>query len=479
MTADQETEPSDGFGACRKGKMDLARQGNLRGGDRLGNRLSHSKDGPSTVSKDSESRLWNPKENSTRVVEKEIGMQLAKAETVEKQQQRAAEWNPSKRWNPFNSYKLLAHVETWKHIKRSKLIPAPILITVDPTNFCNLDCVWCNAQFVRKERRSSLSREALFKIADFLPRWGQGNPHGYAGVQAICVAGGGEPLLNPATGDFIDRVVANGVEVGVVTNGTLIDKYTDSLSQATWVGVSVDAATRNTFEKLKRPLIANTFERIIENIAILADYAKSHNTKLGLPHPAYGVSYKYLLYKDNIGEIYEAAKLAKEIGCKNIHFRPAGTTWDKIGTEEEIIFTREEVVLFTEQIAKALELDDENFGVYGVTHKFNSQFERANYFIKCHAIFMTAVIGPPVGKDAPRDSFVVGLCCDRRGDTKLELAQNITDVAEIRKLWGGHRHWKIHDRIRADVECPRCTYQPHNEIYEQVILNDSMTHKFI
>ena len=28
-------------------------------------------------------------------------------------------------------------------------------------------------------------------------------------------------------------------------------------------------------------------------------------------------------------------------------------------------------------------------------------------------------------------------------------------------------------------ECPRCTYQPHNQIYEQVILNDSMTYKFI
>jgi MoaA/NifB/PqqE/SkfB family radical SAM enzyme len=390
------------------------------------------------------------------------------------------EWNPSKRWNPFNSYKLLAHVETWRHIKRGKPIPAPILVTVDPTNLCNLNCVWCNAEFVRNKRKTSLSRRTLLNIADFLPQWGEINTYGNTGVQAVCVAGGGEPLLNPATGEFIDRLVANDIEVGVVTNGSAINRFIDSLSQAVWVGVSVDAGTKSTFNTLKGlPPNSDLFDRIIDNIAILVDYARMHNNKLGWKHPAYGVSFKHLLYKDNIGQIYETAKLAKEIGCKNIHFRPAGTTWDKLGTEKEIVFSKDEIQLFQEQIIKAMELDDNSFGVYGITHKFDNQFERANYFDECHAIFMTVVIEPSSDENEVEDSFNVGLCCDRRGDPKLELARNITDVTEIRKLWGSRQHWKIHDKIQADVECPRCTYQPHNEIYEQVILNDSMTYKFI
>lgn len=390
------------------------------------------------------------------------------------------EWNPSKRWNPFNSYKLLSHVERWRRIKRGKAIPPPVLVTIDPTNACNLNCVWCNAEFVREKRKNSLSKKALFEIADFLPKWGQDQNCWEAGVQAICIAGGGEPLLNPAISEFIDRVDANGIETGVVTNGTMINKFVDSLSQAVWVGVSVDAATSDTFNKLKGlPPNSSVFDRIIDNIAILVDYSRMHNNKLGWKHPAYGVSYKYLLYKDNISEIYEATKLAKEIGCKNIHFRPAGTTWDKLGTEKEIAFSKDEVKLFNEQIVEAMKLDDEGFGVYGVTHKFNNQFERANYFVKCHAIFMTAVIEPPAGKNPHEDSFVVGLCCDRRGDPKLEIARNIVDPNEIQKLWGSERHWEIHDEIAVDMECPRCTYQPHNEIYEQVILLDSMTHKFI
>ena len=392
-----------------------------------------------------------------------------------------SEWQPNKRWNPFNSYKLLSHVHRWRQIKRGKAIPPPVLITVDPTNACNFGCAWCNAAYVRTHRKGSLSGQALMQVADFLPRWGECNSVWKPGVEAICVAGGGEPLLNPATAPFIDQVIAKGIEVGVVTNGSLIYPVMDSLSHCTWVGVSVDSGspeTLNTLKMLKPEL--NTFDTIINNITTLVDYSRRHNHRLGAKHPAYGVSFKYLLYKQNIGEIYQAAQLAKRIGCKNIHFRPAGTTWDNMGNPTSAIqFTAEEIALFNEEMTKTLELDDETFNVYGITHKFNSQFDVANHFQKCYAAFMTAVIMPPAGKGAHKDSFTLGLCCDRRGDAKLELGSNLTDVNTINTLWGSEEHWKIHDKIKIRGECPRCTYQPHNEIYEQVILNDSMTYKFI
>lgn len=390
----------------------------------------------------------------------------------------AKEWKAGKRWNPFNSYKLIAHVETWKNIKRGRNIPAPILVTVDPTNSCNLDCQWCNARFIRNRRKRFLSAKALRDISDFLPTWKDVSGIG-PGVQAVCVAGGGEPLMNSHTGDFVDRLIHHEIEVGVVTNGLLMDNVIDALAQSTWVGVSVDAGTEKTFQVYKGRK-KGQFNRVIDNISLLIEYSKRHHTRLGQSHPAYGVSYKYLLYEDNIGEICQAAKLAKEIGCKNIHFRPAGTAWDNLGTQREIRFNRDQIELFNEQIALAMELDDETFGVYGVTHKFNNQFQRSNCFENCHAIFMTAVFEPPAGRDeASNDAFVFGLCCDRRGDAKLELGTNLTDVNDIAKLWGSRTHWSIYDAIKVHAECPRCTYQPHNEIYENVILEDSMTYKFI
>jgi MoaA/NifB/PqqE/SkfB family radical SAM enzyme len=397
-----------------------------------------------------------------------------------KRQEKPAEWVVQKRWNPFNSYKLLAHVHRWKMIRRGKPIPPPVLITVDPTNVCNFNCLWCNAAVVREQRKTSLSERALTAIADFLPRWGGFEGPGKPKVEAICVAGGGEPLLNPHTGPFIERVIQHGIEVGVVTNGSMIHRNMDTLSHCTWIGVSVDAGTEKTFNKLKRlEENKNLFQETITNIANLVDYAKLHNNRLGLKHPAYGVSYKYLLHKDNIPEVYEAARLAKEIGCKNIHFRPAGVTWNDIGADGPQLFSEQDISLFEEQIKMAMALDDDSFNVYGITHKFNSQFGIANTFMRCHAVFMTSVIMPRSGLKASEDAFTLGLCCDRRGDDKLELMRDMVDTEEINRLWGSEKHWRIHDRIRIRQECPRCTYQPHNEIFEQVILNDSMTYKFI
>jgi pyruvate-formate lyase-activating enzyme len=393
----------------------------------------------------------------------------------------ALEWLPRKRWNPFNSNKLLAHVYRWRLIRRGRPLPPPVLITVDPTNLCNFNCQWCNAAYIRQHRHNSLSAAALRQLADFLPRWGEGYPDFPPGVEAICVAGGGEPLLNPHTPEFIDRVAARGIQVGLVTNGTHLMDAVDALSQCTWIGVSVDAATDATFSLLKGlPPASTALTRIAENIAVLMDYARKHHLRLGYSHPSYGVSYKYLLYnRDNLAEMYQAARLAKEIGCKNIHFRPAGTPWDKVGTPAEITFTREDIELYNEQIALVLELDDDTFSVYGVTHKFSSQFSRANYFKQCHAIFMTGVVEPPGPAAVDPDAFILGLCCDRRGDEKLELVSNTADFTDINRAWGTKSHWRLHDRIMVADECPRCTYQPHNEIFEEVILNDSMTYKFV
>ena len=53
------------------------------------------------------------------------------------------EWTSTKKWNPFNSDKLLTQVYRWKSIKHGEKVPAPALITVDPINACNFQCEWC------------------------------------------------------------------------------------------------------------------------------------------------------------------------------------------------------------------------------------------------------------------------------------------------------------------------------------------------
>ncbi len=142
---------------------------------------------------------------------------------------RVSEWSHRKKFNPFNSNKLIAHTDRWRLIKKGEPIPQPVLVTVDPINRCNFRSKWCNADYVLNKNNQMLSKDTLLDIGDFLSEWKNGISE--KGVRAVCIAGGGEPLLNPHTAEFIDRCSELGIQTGVVTNGTLIDKFLEPLSK--------------------------------------------------------------------------------------------------------------------------------------------------------------------------------------------------------------------------------------------------------
>jgi len=357
------------------------------------------------------------------------------------------EW--TSKFNPFNSDKLFAHYYRWKNIQRGREIPPPISMTLDPINKCNLDCTWCNADYILNKNKNELSDKTMKEIADFISEWG---------VETVCIAGGGEPLLSKNITDFVNRCDYQGVETGVVTNGTMLNRH--DLTNCTWIGVSIDAGTPETYKKLKGK---DMFDKVISNIS---DLTKTFNR----PGQGRGVSYKYLLHPGNVSDVYQAAKIAKEIGCRNMHIRPFGEPWDKVGKLEDK-FTYSDIQEFNEQLEKARELEDD-FRIFGITHKFDGDFRKQNEFKNWYAIVMQGVLMPPKGQG----NFDYGLCCDRRGDERITLHDSTTE--EVRNFWGSEKHWEMFDKINVK-DCPRCTYQPHNKIYEKTILEENMTFGFI
>lgn len=382
------------------------------------------------------------------------------------------EWSFGRFFNPFNSLKVIAHLERWRSIERGGIIPPPVLVTVDPTNECNYNCIWCNSKaIINKKSRQRLSRVALEEIAKALGDWKcKGNKYG---VKAVCIAGGGEPLLNSETGFFIDNLVDRGIDVGVVTNGSHIGNFIESLSRCHWVSVSVDSGTANTFAGLKGVSLSE-FDRVIKNMQKLVEYSHKYSTNLAQKPLSFGVTYKFLVHERNVHEIDVATKLAKAIGCKSIHIRPVGKPWYSKGN---ISFDDKTISMFYDKLRVAREMEDENFSIYGVTHKFTPDFDKKNNFVKCHALFMTTVFSPPDSGDYP-DSFTLCQCCDRRGDSMLELSHNLRNLGDILNVWGNDNHWKMYDKLDLS-SCPRCTYSPHNEIYEKVLCEDNMSINFI
>lgn len=371
------------------------------------------------------------------------------------------EWRATKKWNPFNSGKLMAHVDTWSRIKGSDhRLPPPVLVTIDLTNRCNLNCSWCNARKVR-ENGAEISTEMLIEIAHFLNNWG---------VKAVCIAGGGEPILHDGLQTLIGELAIQGIRIGIVTNGTRLSQV-PNLSLCDWVGVSIDTGTSTTYKLQKGD---DRYADVLSQVERLAN-VKDEDFPLYKPGLGNGVFWKFLVHPSNVSEVYTAAQQAKFIGCKAIHFRPAGTPWDQLDGDG-IKFTGKQRRRFNDELSGAMNaFDDKDFSVYGVRHKFDRDLKPVHNFKKCRAMLMTAVIMP---SSESEDGFDLGFCCDRRGDSRT-IFPHLIMPDSIGRMWGSETHWEMANAVCPQTDCPRCTYAPHNEIYERVILNDDMTHVFI
>lgn len=384
------------------------------------------------------------------------------------------EW--TSKYNPFNSDKLFAHVHRWEKIQRGKPIPPPITVSIDPANICDLQCVFCNAEFVINENKGGrLEKEIMYDIPDFLKDWDDGVSLVSYHVKSVCIGGGGEPLLNKYTGQLMDRLVERDIGVGTVTNGTQIHNNLESLSRNTFVAVSVDAGNKETYQRLK---LRDKFDQVIGNMRHLIDYSLTNNSLLGDKNKGHGVSYNFLIHPFNVSEVMQATLLAKDMGCRYVHMRPVCVPWFELGNKESPhIFKPHHIEEFNNQIEKAMKLEDDYFKVFGVTHKFNPDFGVTHHFENCYAIFMAAVITPPSDRNKGTGKYDANFCCDRRGDDLLTI-RNLTDLNQIKDFWGSKEHWKMYDNIKVE-KCPRCTFEPHNKIQKNVILRNSMNYDFI
>lgn len=371
-------------------------------------------------------------------------------------------------WTSFNSGKLFYHIERWKSIRPNSVCPPPALITVDPSNSCNLACEWCNAWKVRKNQRQ-LSRKALLNAADFFASWK--SPDNKYGIGSVCIAGGGEPLTNPHVGEFLDRLHANKIKCATVSNGLLLDRFYEPLLNNQYVAISVDAGTSQTFNKYKGlPANSPAFNKVISNIEQLCKLSRQRECNLNNSSPSNGVNFRMLIYKDNIKEISEAAKIVQELGCKNFHIRPASVPFDG---NADFSFTAEELAEFQNQVNIVNNMPNRKFGFYYTLGKFDRNFNKKNDFCHCYGLFMTATLMPP-NEEGHIDGYCLNVCCDRRSDPQVRLLTNSDDFNDIAATWGSKKHWDIFHSITKDEiqnKCPRCTYYAHNKIFENCIEN--------
>jgi len=344
--------------------------------------------------------------------------------------------------NPFNSIKILIYRE-WLEGYAKEYYRPPVTVAIDTINNCNLKCIWCNAKNVIKKKISKMTIDEAVKIAKFIDKWG---------VLGTCIAGGGEPLMNkPAFNTLLLECHKRHISNSVITNGTLLD--TESIKNIAetcrWVGISVDAGSKETFKKLKG---VDMFEKVIENIIKMRNKIDKIGSKCE-------IGFKFVLHPENQHEIVSAIKWAKKSGAHDFHLRPAASRM-KLNYDFNLI---------QEKFNLGYMYNDKDFRVYGITHKFDNEFKSTFDFEYCRA----CSIHPVFCADG-----TFQLCIDRRGEDNLTLCDWYPDPANILKYWNTDIHREILRNVNFD-ECPKCVFSGYNRIIEKVFIDDQMCRRHV
>ena len=145
--------------------------------------------------------------------------------------------------------------EVWQLAKKVY----PIYVEVSPMGGCNHRCTFCGVMHVLEENAKgkipSLDGPIL---RDCLREMGK------VGVKSVMFAGEGEPLLHKETNANVCAAKAAGLDVSFTTNGVLLDKL-QTIDLCSWVKVSVNAGTRETYAKVHRTR-PEDWDRVWKNI---------------------------------------------------------------------------------------------------------------------------------------------------------------------------------------------------------------------
>ena len=294
-------------------------------------------------------------------------------------------------------------VERIKETNWHKGSDAPLVVEFDTTEVCNLACPGCISEDLVCNR-TSFTRERLLEIASEMY---------YAGVKAVILIGGGEPLAHPAVGEFIEFLGQHDIHIGITTNGCFIDRYMDVIAEyAKWTRVSMDAGTPEGFNKV-RPAKSgkNEFEHVVNNMRTLGKIKKGkmgYSFLIRTPKDGFGL-------ESNIDEIYDAAVLARDVGCDYFEVKPS---YSYTGGQNHALVIHDKIYMdhAKEEIKRLEELETDSFKIIKAINLSASlncvEHPQDKYYHTCPVAELRTLITPSGAYICPywrgKDKFRIG-----------------------------------------------------------------------
>jgi MoaA/NifB/PqqE/SkfB family radical SAM enzyme len=194
------------------------------------------------------------------------------------------------------------------------------LFQVEPSLECNLECVMCPWAELHSGA-GHMAWDTFTRIAAYFHL-----------AQEVDLTGGGEPATHPRLADMVRAAKEAGCQVGFSTNGTLLDPGLSgtlvSLGQD-WISFSVDAATAETYERIRQ---GAEFEAVMRNIEALRDIKAARHSKVPK------MMLVFVMMRENFHELPAYVDLAHELGVEQIIFKNLDVIL-KDGDDERRLFS--------------------------------------------------------------------------------------------------------------------------------------------
>lgn len=280
--------------------------------------------------------------------------------------------------SPYATNKLLAHPDHIKYLAAGEHV-APLQIQLMPQNLCNHDCGFCSYRLSNWknstlfDEKNAIPLDVLDTILDDATSMG---------VKAFEVTGGGEPLIYRHKHHLFERLVSGGFDIGLVTNGTAFDPETQEILDGNllWARVSLDTTNPETMVSI----------RSVDPKQLALQWDAVTRLVAGRKKPEQRVGVGFVLVNENIGDVYEVCKVAKDHGADNVRlslrFGPEGNAYY---SDQDALFRA-----FDDAERAKRDLDDDSFLVVNLLReRYENQAAPFQDYHRCLSKDLMCVIG--------------------------------------------------------------------------------------
>ena len=170
---------------------------------------------------------------------------------------------------------------------------------------CNLRCASCSKSMIFHKEGSAynLGIRLAYKINDWL--------HNYKHPIQVHIGSDGDPFASHVYRHFMDQTPErDNIKYSILTNGLMFKEFhtrvPNVISNLNELGISIDGASKTTYEKLR---LGGRWEKINENLECISEQKQKHGFRFIL---------HFVVQKDNYHEMEDIIMLGKKYNADRV-----------------------------------------------------------------------------------------------------------------------------------------------------------------